>query len=139
MKNSSIEAKNDFWQLFGAWFTLSLSDKVKFSIKVSISIALAYLIPLSQGWTQPQTAVITIIIIASASSVVESITKGMNRVIGTIIGAIIGMILISIFPQDRELYLLLLSLFVITTLYLARSFKGDMTIFLISAVTMMMV
>jgi hypothetical protein len=49
------------------------------------------------------------------------------------------MTLIGIFPQDRELYLLFLSIFVTITLYLVRAFKGDMTIFLISAVTMMMV
>ncbi len=121
------------------WLPFTLSDKLKFSIKASLSIALAYLIPLSQGWTQPQTAAITVILIAAAGPVGESISKGMYRVIGTVVGAFIGMTLIGIFPQDRELYLIFLSLAVIISLYLARAYKGDMTIFLLTAVTMMMV
>jgi len=102
-------------------------------------MALAYLIPFSQGWAQAQTAAITVMLIAVAGPVGESITKGLRRVIGTIIGAIIGMTLIGIFPQDRELYLLFLSLFVTFFLYLTRAYKGDMTVFMLTAVTMMMV
>jgi len=99
----------------------------------------AYLIPFSQGWVQAQTAAITVMLIAVAGPVSESITKGLLRVIGTIIGAIIGMTLIGIFPQERELYLLFLSLFVTFSLYLTRAYKGDMTVFMLTAVTMMMV
>ena len=102
-------------------------------------MALAYLIPFSQGWAQAQTAAITVMLIAVAGPVGESITKGLRRVIGTIIGAVIGMTLIGIFPQDRELYLLFLSLFVTFFLYLTRAYKGDMTVFMLTAVTMMMV
>jgi len=102
-------------------------------------MALAYLIPMSQGWTQPQTAAITVMLIAVAGPVSESISKGLRRVIGTVIGAIIGMLLIGFFPQDREWYLLFLSIFVTFFLYLARAYKGDMTVFMLTSVTMMMV
>ena len=139
MKTETHIEKSNFWELISGLFSFGLSDKAKFSIKASLSIALAYLIPISQGWTQPQTAAITIIIIATAGPVGESLAKGMYRVIGTIIGAAIGMTLIGIFPQDREFYLIFLSLCVAIALYLARAFKGDMTVFLIAAVTMMMV
>jgi len=115
------------------------SDKLKFAIKTSLAMTLAYLIPFSQGWTQPQTAVITILLIAAAGPLGESISKGVNRVLGTIVGAIIGMTLIALFPQDRILYLLFLSLFVSFFLYLTRAYKGDMTVFMLTAVTMMMV
>ena len=125
--------------MISAWLFFTLSDKLKFSIKASISVMLAYLIPISQEWTQPQTAAITVLLIATAGPVGESISKGMHRVIGTVAGAIIGITLIGVFPQDRVLYLLFLSVFVTITLYLARAFKGDVTIFLISAITMMMV
>ena len=121
------------------WFSFTLSDKLKFSIKASISIALAYLIPLSQGWSQPRSAVLAVIIIAAAGPIGESLSKGMYRIIGTIIGAIIGMTLIGLFPQDRVLYLIFLSIFVVIALYLARAYKKDMTMFLISALTMMLV
>lgn len=102
-------------------------------------MTLAFLIPFSQGWAQAQTAAITIMLIAVAGSVSESVTKGLNRVIGTVIGAVIGMSLIAIFPQDRELYLLFLSIFVSFFLYLTRAYKGDMTVFMLTSVTMMMV
>ncbi|MEA3419574.1 MAG: FUSC family protein, partial [Campylobacterota bacterium] len=43
------------------------------------------------------------------------------------------------FPQDREWYLLFLSIFVTFFLYLTRAYKGDMTVFMLTSVTMMMV
>ena len=102
-------------------------------------MALAYLIPLSQGWAQPQTAAITVMLIAAMGSVSESIQKGAMRVLGTIIGAIIGMTLIGVFPQDRVLYLISLSVIVTIVLYILRAYKGDNTIFMLTAITMMMV
>jgi len=102
-------------------------------------MVLAYLIPLSQGWAQPQTAAITVMLIAAMGSVSESIQKGAMRVLGTMIGAIIGMTLIALFPQDRVLYLVSLSIVVTVVLYILRAYKGDPTIFMLTAITMMMV
>jgi len=102
-------------------------------------MALAYLIPFSQGWAQAQTAAITIMLIAVAGPVSESVSKGLKRVIGTVIGAIIGITLIAILPQERLLYLVFLSIFVSVTLYLTRAYKEDNTVFMLMAVTMMMV
>ena len=102
-------------------------------------MALAYLIPLSQGWAQAQTAAITVMLIAAIGSVSESILKGAMRVVGTVIGAIIGMTLIALFPQERMLYLLSLSIIVTIVLYILRAYKGDPTIFMLTAMTMMMV
>ncbi len=113
-------------------------DKLKFSIKASLSLALVVLLSFSLGWTQVTPALVTIMIIASVGSVGDSMSKGLLRVIGTVIGAIIGMILIAIFPQDRELYLVSLSILVSIILYLARAYRGDNSIFMLSAVTMMM-
>ena len=121
-----------------ALLSFSLSDKLKFAIKASLSMALAYLIPLSQGWAQPGTAATTVMLIAATGSVGDSVMKGALRVIGTVIGAAIGMALIGLFPQDRELYLLFASVIVTVLLYFARAYKGDMTVFLLSAVTLLM-
>lgn len=112
---------------------------MKFSIKASLSMALAYLIPLSQGWAQASTAAITIMLIAAMGSVSESVLKGAMRVAGTIIGAIIGMTLIALFPQDRIYFLIALSVIVAVPLYLVRAYKGDPSIFMLTAMTMMMV
>ena len=124
-------------RLLSALTHFQLSDKFKFAVKASLSLALVYLIALSQGWNNAATAATTIMIIAATESLGDSVMKGLLRVIGTLIGAVTGMILIGIFPQDRELYLLSASVIVTILLYFARAYKGDMTIFLLTAITLM--
>jgi uncharacterized membrane protein YccC len=125
-------------QIMHAILTFSLSEKFKFAVKASLSMVLAYLIPFSLGWSQASTAVTTIILIAAMGSVGDSVLKGLYRVIGTVAGAAMGMVLIGLFPQERELYLLSASIIVTILLYLARAYRGDMTIFLLSAITLLM-
>ena len=137
--DKAIEPKNTLIENILNRLFFKLSDKLKFSIKISLSMALAYLIPLSQGWSQASTAAITVMLIAAMGSVSESVTKGAMRVLGTIIGAIVGMTLIAIFPQERLLYLISLSIMVAIPLYLVRAYKGDPSIFMLTAMTMMMV
>ena len=150
MKNSTDTVKSDFWQGVGRWFSFGLSDKQKFAIKVSLSIVLVYLIPFSQGWKllpdidvdnmqYAYVAGITIMIIASAGPVSESFFKGAMRLSGVIIGAVIGIGLIALFPQDRITYLVILSITVTIVLYILRAFKGDHSIFLLTALNMMLV
>ena len=121
------------------WLFFSFSDKLKFAIKVSLSLTLAYMIPMAMGWAQPNTAAITVMLIASVGGVSESVTKGIIRVIGTIIGATLGIALISLFPQERFLYLLSLSLIVSVITYLYYAYQGDSTVFMLSAMVMMMI
>ncbi|PHS39632.1 MAG: hypothetical protein COB07_06170 [Sulfurovum sp.] len=141
MKNSgdTDTVKENFSQVISAWIPFALSDKLKFSIKASLSLALTYLIPLSQGWPDAKYAALAVIIMAGSGPMAESFSKGMSRAIGTVIGATIGLTLIAVFPQDRALYLISLSIFVTGTLYLTRAYKGDMSIYLITVITMMMV
>ncbi|MCD6211376.1 MAG: FUSC family protein [Sulfurovum sp.] len=138
MQSATKEDKHTLSQIIERLLSFSLSDKLKFAIKASLSMALAYLIPLSQGWEQPGTAATTVMLIAATGSIGDSVMKGALRVIGTVIGAAIGMTLIGLFPQDRELYLLFASVIVTVLLYFARAYKGDMTVFLLSAVTLLM-
>jgi len=126
-------------QRLSSLLLFTLSDELKFSIKVSLSMALAYLIPLSQGWSQASTAAVTVMLIAAMGSVSESVSKGAMRVVGTIIGAIIGMTLIALFPQERFFYLISLSIVVAIPLYLVRAYKGDPSVFMLTAMTMMLV
>ncbi|SFV58452.1 hypothetical protein MNB_SV-6-1739 [hydrothermal vent metagenome] len=116
---------------------IHISQKAKYAIKSALSLALVYLISFYQGWSNISTAAITVMIIAINGPVYESVTKGIYRVIGTIIGAIIGIALIAIFPQERAIYLIVLSIFATFILYLARAYRGDYTIFMLSVVTMM--
>ena len=119
--------------------TSFMSPKFILALRGSLSVALAFLIPFYLGLEQASTASITVMIIATAGDVSSSVMKGFIRVIGTLIGAIIGITLISLFPQDRLIYLFLLSIFVTMFLYIARAYRGDKTIFMLSAMTMMIV
>lgn len=116
-----------------------LSDKSKFAIKTALSITLAYLIPMSQGWPQPQTAAITVMVIAATGLAAESLQKGVMRVIGTVAGAIVGLTLIAIFPQERMAYLISASLVVSVIAYLYNAYQGDSTLFMLTAVVTLMV
>ncbi len=117
----------------------NLSDKLKHAIKVGLSITLAYMIPMGMGWSQPSTAAITVMLIAATGTVSESLMKGSLRLIGTLIGAACGLYLIAVFPQDRELYLLSVSIVISVIFYLYKSFRGDGTVFMLAAVMVLMV
>ncbi|WP_300368651.1 FUSC family protein [Hydrogenimonas sp.] len=117
----------------------SLSKKAIYAIKVALSVTLAYLVAFSQGWDHASTGAIAIMVIAAGNTLGDSMFKGFLRIVGTAIGAFFGIALIAWMPQDRELYLLLLSLLVTFFIYLGRAYQGDKTIFLLTAMTMMMV
>jgi len=117
---------------------LLLNEKMKFAIKSAASLVLVYLIGFSQGWSNITTAATTVMLIAAVGSLENAVMNGLLRVLGSIIGAVIGMVLIALFPQERFLYLLLLSLSVTLVLHLTRTYKGDMTVFMLTGMTMMM-
>ncbi len=138
MESPTKERKGFYLHILDSLHLCTLSEKFKFATKASLSMALAYLIPFSQGWEQASTAATTVMLIATIGHIGDSISKGVARIIGTLMGAIIGMLLVGLFPQDRTIYLILVSLIVTVLLYLARAYKGDMTIFVLSSVTLMM-
>jgi hypothetical protein len=117
----------------------ALSEKFKYSVKASLGVMISFLFPFYMGWPQASTAVVTVILIAAAGPVGASVYKGILRVLGTILGAVVGMVLIALFPQDREIYLFAVSIVVTLLLYLARAYRGDMTIFMLGAITVMVV
>jgi hypothetical protein len=116
-----------------------MSPKLKHAIAASLSLTLAYLFPLYFGIDDTASAAITVMVIAAGDSLGNSLQKGIYRIIGTLFGAVVGLILLALFPQDRFLYLFVLSLCVSIVLYIARAYKGDKTIFILSAIVMMMV
>lgn len=122
-----------------AWLLPELSPRLKFAIKVSLSLTLAYLIPLSMGWSQPNTAAITVMLIAAAGTIGESLANGAVRIVGTVIGACIGLALIALFPQERLLYLAALSCVLACIIYLYYVYRGDSTVFMLTAMVTMMV
>lgn len=116
-----------------------LTPKMKFAIKAALSLMLVYLIGFSQGWSSVSTAASTVMLIAAVGSLENAAMNGMLRVIGSIIGAVIGMSLIALFPQERFLYLLALSLTVTFIFHMARAYRGDMTVIMLTGITAMIV
>ena len=114
-------------------------DKLKFATKTALSLTLAYLLPMALGWPQPQTAAITVMLIAATGSLSESMQKGVLRTIGTVAGAAIGLTLIAVFPQDRLAYLAAVSVLVTIILYLYNAYQGDSTVFMLTMVVTLMV
>ena len=114
-------------------------EKTRYAIKTALSLTLAYLLPMALGWPQPQTAATTVMLIAATGMVSESLQKGVLRLIGTLAGAVIGLSLIALFPQDRLLYLFVVSLVVSFIIYLYNVYQGDSTVFMLTSVVTLMV
>lgn len=113
--------------------------KLRYAVKTALSLMLAYLIPMSLGWPQPQTAATTVMLIAATGMVSESLQKGVLRVLGTVLGAVLGLSLIALFPQERMVYLLAVSCTVAVVIYFYNAYQGDSTVFMLTAVVTLMV
>ena len=126
-------------QFLDEWILFSFSNKLKFAIKVGLSMVIAFMVSFYMGWPQSSTAAITIMLIVSAGGVSDSVKLGILRVIGTVIGAAIGLFLIGLFPQERFIYLSIVSLFGLAIVYLYNAYEGDKTVFLLTLMMIMMV
>ena len=119
---------------------MNLQTKLISALNASFAVTLAYLLCIYLGMgDDATTAATTVMLIATAENFRSSLQRGFYRVLGTLLGGVAGMALIALFPQDRMLYLFLLSVFATFFLYLARAYRGDKTVFMLTAVTMMMV
>ncbi|MGY0615260.1 FUSC family protein [Vibrio sp. FJH11] len=115
-----------------------MNDKIKFAIKVSLSLTLAYLIPFAMGWPQASTAATTVMLIATTGSRRESLAKGTLRVLGTLVGAVVGLLLVGLFSQDRILYMLSVSLVVSFIFYFRNAYQQDPTLLMLTGVMTLM-
>lgn len=115
-----------------------MNDKIKFAIKVSLSLTLAYLIPFAMGWPQASTAATTVMLIATTGSRRESLAKGTLRVLGTLVGAVVGLLLVGLFAQDRILYMLSVSLVVSFIFYFRNAYQQDPTLLMLTGVMTLM-
>jgi uncharacterized membrane protein YgaE (UPF0421/DUF939 family) len=114
------------------------ATRFQYAFKTGLSLTLAYLIPMGMGWPQPQTAAITVMLIAATGLASDSLQKGVMRVMGTVLGAVIGLTLIALFPQERMAYLLAVSVTVSLLAYLYTAYQGDNTVFMLTAIVTLM-
>ncbi|WP_220721251.1 FUSC family protein [Agarivorans litoreus] len=76
------------------------------AIKVSASLSLAILLALSFGWEKPYWAAIAVIVMATTENYSHALHKARQRIIGTASGVVLGFVLLALFGQQRELFLL---------------------------------
>jgi uncharacterized membrane protein YccC len=87
-----------------------LSERVKAAIKTALAVVLAYGVALSMNWEKPYWAAFTVAF-CTLSTVGESLNKGLLRLAGTVLGGVAAITLIALFPQDRWLFLIGMSIF----------------------------
>jgi hypothetical protein len=87
-----------------------LSDRFKAAVKTALAMVLAYGVALSMDWDNAYWAGFSVAF-CSLSTVGESLNKGLLRLYGTFLGGVVTLALISLFPQDRWLFLICMSIF----------------------------
>ena len=87
-----------------------LSDRIKTAIKTALATVLAYGVALSMDWEHAYWAAFAVAF-CTLSTVGESLNKGLLRLAGTLLGSLAAITLIALFPQDRWLFLIGMSIF----------------------------
>jgi uncharacterized membrane protein YccC len=86
-----------------------VSDRFRLALQTALAMVLAYGIALSMDWDKPMWAGFAVAF-CGLGSVGESLNKGALRLLGTLLAVPLALALIGLFPQDRWLFLLTLSL-----------------------------
>jgi uncharacterized membrane protein YccC len=87
-----------------------LSDRAQTAIKTALATVLAYGVALSMDWENAYWAAFAVAF-CTLSTGGESLNKGLLRFSGTVLGSLAAVTLIALFPQDRWLFLIGMSLF----------------------------
>ncbi|NOQ65304.1 MAG: hypothetical protein GQ582_12405 [Methyloprofundus sp.] len=90
---------------------MTLSITAKESIKTALAMTIAYGIALAMDWGTPMWAGFSVAFVSLSTSG-QSFNKSAMRLLGTVVAGIASLILIALFPQDRWLFILALSLYV---------------------------
>jgi len=87
---------------------MTISNKAKESFKIALAMVITYGISLAMDWDKTFWAALSVIF-CSLATAGESINASIDRIAGTAVAAILALLLVSVFPQDRWLFLLSLS------------------------------
>ncbi len=86
-----------------------ISDRFRLALQIALAMVLAYGIALAMDWDKPMWAGFAVAF-CGLGSVGESLNKGALRVLGTLLAVPLALALTGLFPQERWLFLLPLSL-----------------------------
>ena len=101
-----------------------LSIRFKESVKTALAMTIAYGAALAMDWDNPSWAGVAVAVI-SLATVGQSLNKGVLRIFGTLLAVIVALMIIALFPQDRWLFTLLLSIWVGFCTYMMGQGKYD--------------
>ncbi|AEV38241.1 hypothetical protein PSE_3737 [Pseudovibrio sp. FO-BEG1] len=97
-----------------------LSDRAKDAIKVALAMMIAYAIALYMDWDRPYWAALAVAFISLETSG-QSFHKGLQRLGGTLLAAFMALTLLSLFPQQRWMFMIALSSYVFFCTYMMKS------------------
>jgi uncharacterized membrane protein YccC len=89
---------------------IAFPEKAKEPFKTALAMTIAYGIALSMNWANPYWAGYAVAFV-SLSSIGQSFNKAAMRMFGTLIAVVVALMLIALFPQDRWLFMLFLSIY----------------------------
>jgi uncharacterized membrane protein YgaE (UPF0421/DUF939 family) len=87
---------------------IQLTTRAKEAIKTALAMVIAYSIALQMGWGEPMWAGFAVIFI-SLGTLGQSLNKATLRMVGTLLAAFMALMLISLFAEERWLFMLFLS------------------------------
>jgi len=85
-----------------------MSQRFKSAFKVALAMVVTYGISLGMDWDKTFWAGLSVIF-CSLATAGESINASIDRIAGTAVASILALLLVSVFPQDRWLFLISLS------------------------------
>jgi uncharacterized membrane protein YccC len=94
-----------------------LSRRAKEAIKAGLAMAIAFGVALWMGWDKPYWSGFAVVAV-SLSTVGQSLNKGAMRMLGSLLAAAVALILLAIFPQDRWLAMIALSIYLAVFTYM---------------------
>lgn len=88
-----------------------ISRKAKEAVKTALAITIAYGIALSMNWDKPLWAGFAVVFV-SLATVGQSFNKAAMRMFGTLAASVAAFTIIALFPQERWLFMLFLSMYI---------------------------
>ncbi|AOS97590.1 p-hydroxybenzoic acid efflux subunit AaeB [Microbulbifer aggregans] len=96
---------------------LALTRTTKESLKIALAMVVTYAIVLSANWGETMWAGLAVTMV-SQPSMGLSLNKGALRLCGTVLALIVSLTLMSLFPQQRWMFMVALSLWVGLSMYM---------------------
>jgi len=101
---------------------LHLSRNAKESIKIALSLVIVYGIAMSINWEKPFWGGFAVIV-CSQANLGQSLNRAILWILGTLVALLGGWIIVALFPQDRWLFMIALSIWVAGCVYFLQRSK----------------